>query len=115
MRQKARPDPVFVDPVAEALARICREHGVHRLEIFGSAVTDQFDPVRSDIDFIVDFGADAQPQLFAHYFGLKQALEALFGRQVDLVMAGAMRNPHFIEAAARTRRVVYASPVAEAA
>ena len=114
MRQEARPDPV-VDPAAEALARVCREHGAHKLEVFGSAVTDQFDPGMSDIDFMVDFGAGAQPQLFARYFGLKQALEALFGRPVDLVMAGAMRNPHFIKAAARTRRQVYASSVAEAA
>jgi hypothetical protein len=99
----------------DALDRLCREHGVHRLDLFGSAAGDHYDPDRSDVDFIVEFGADAQAALFAHYFGLKDELEQLFGRQVDLVMAGAMTNPYFIAAAERSRRPVYASPLAQAA
>jgi predicted nucleotidyltransferase len=105
----------FIDARRADLARLCQEHGVRRLDLFGSATSDQFDPNRSDIDFIVEFGPTAQPQLFVHYFALKQALESLFARPVDLVMAGAMRNPHFIEAAARTRRPVYAPTHTEAA
>jgi len=101
------PTPAIINSRSEELARVCREHGVQRLDVFGSAAGDQFDPDRSDIDFIVDFAPSAQPTLFAHYFALKQALEALFGRPVDLVMASAMRNPYFIEAAARTRQPVY--------
>jgi len=31
---------------------------------------------------------------FETYFGLKEALEALFGRPVDLVEPGAVRNPY---------------------
>jgi len=109
------PLPAIIDARREELTRLCREHGVQRLDVFGSAAGDQFDPDRSDIDFIVDFGPGAQPQLFVHYFALKEALETLFGRSVDLVMASAMRNPYFMEAAARTRQPVYASAVTEAA
>ena len=105
----------FIDARRADLARLCQEHGVRRLDLFGSATSDQFDPDRSDIDFIVEFGPAAQPQLFVHYFALKQALESLFARPVDLVMAGAMRNPHFIDAAARTRRPVYAPTLTVAA
>ncbi|MDP1912182.1 nucleotidyltransferase family protein [Brevundimonas sp.] len=97
------------------VSRLCRLHGVTSLDVFGSATGDAFDPARSDIDFIVDFGPQAQPRLFEHYFALKLALEVLFGRQVDLVMAGAMTNPYFIESAQRTRRPVYASPLPQAA
>ncbi len=86
-----------------------------QLDLFGSAVGEGFDPGHSDIDFIADFGPQAQPELFNHYFGLKQTLELLFGRRVDLVMAAAMTNPHFIKPAALTCRTVYASPLAQAA
>ena len=37
--------------------RLCRQFGVQSLDVFGSATGDAFDPHRSDIDFIVDFGA----------------------------------------------------------
>ena len=95
----------FIDARRDDVARLCQAHGVRRLDVFGSATSDPFDPDTSDIDFIVDFGPAAQQQLFVHYFTLKQALEALFARPVDLVMAGAMR----------TRLPVYAATLTEAA
>jgi uncharacterized protein len=94
---------------------LCRRFGVQALDLFGSATGEAFDPQRSDIDFVVDFGPGEQPDLFNRYFGLNAALAALFGRKVDLVMAGAMVNPHFVAEVNRTRRPVYARPVAEAA
>jgi predicted nucleotidyltransferase len=107
--------PADLEVHRDELGRLCRLHGVAHLDLFGSATGEAFDPAHSDIDFIVDFGPQAQPKLFEHYFALKRALEELLGRQVDLVMAGAMTNPYFIESAQRTRRRVYASPLAEAA
>jgi uncharacterized protein len=94
----------------DALARLCRAHGVRRLEVFGSAAGPEFDPARSDIDLLVDFGPEAEPELFSHYFELKQQLQQLLGREVDLVMQGALRNPYFIRAVERSRREIYASP-----
>ena len=95
--------------------QLCRQFGVQRLDVFGSAAGDTFDPQRSDIDFVVDFGPGQQPDLFNRYFGLNEALAALFGRKVDLVMAGGMVNPYFIDSVNRTRKPVYARPLAEAA
>lgn len=96
------------------LHELCRRFGVARLELFGSATTDAFDPQRSDLDFLVDFDANAS-DLFNRYFGLKESLEALYGRTVDLVMLGAMANPYFIEAVNKTRQLVYAAEDAQAA
>lgn len=93
---------------------LCRRYGVRRLDLFGSATTDAFDPRRSDLDFLVEFDDDPR-HLFDRYFGLKESLEALYGRSVDLVTAGSLRNPYFIEAVAKTRRSVYAAEDAEAA
>jgi predicted nucleotidyltransferase len=103
-----------LDPHLAELRDLCRRFGVARLELFGSATTDAFDPGRSDLDFLVDF--DANPaDLFKRYFGLKETLEALYGREVDLVMTGAMANPYFIEAVNKTRQLVYAAEDAQAA
>jgi uncharacterized protein len=104
-----------VDSHRAEIQQVCRQFGVQQLDVFGSAVGEAFDPARSDIDFVVDFGSGEQPDLFSRYFGLKEALERLLGRSVDLVMAGAMRNPHFIDSVNRTRRPVYARTLAEVA
>ncbi len=93
---------------------LCRRYGVSRLELFGSAASDAFDPQRSDLDFLVQFDADSSG-LFDRYFGLKESLEALYGRRVDLVTAGSLRNPYFIEAVNRSRQLVYAAENPEAA
>jgi predicted nucleotidyltransferase len=93
---------------------LCRRYGVRRLDLFGSATTEAFDPRRSDLDFLVEFDDDPR-HLFDRYFGLKESLEALYGRSIDLVSAGSLRNPYFIEAVASTRRPVYAAEDAEAA
>ena len=100
-------------PLADIPA-LCRRYRVRRLELFGSATTDAFDPQRSDLDFLVAFDANP-PDLFSRYFGLKESLEALFGRDVDLVMIGAMQNPYFIESVNKTRQLVYAAEDAQAA
>lgn len=98
----------------EEIAVLCRRFGVRRLELFGSATSQDFDPQRSDIDFLVDFGADGGQDLFHRYFDLKEALEQLLGREVDLVMTGALRNPFFIESVNKTRQNVYAAEIPQA-
>lgn len=77
----------------DAIARACRRYGVERLRVFGSIVTDRFDPATSDVDFLVDFQSD-RDNLFHDYFDLKVELEQIVGRDVDLVMADALKNPY---------------------
>jgi hypothetical protein len=87
---------------------ICRRHGVRRLELFGSATTDEFDPAKSDLDFIVEFFADHDfGPWMRDYFELRDELTLLLGYPVDLVMSSAMKNPYFIREANRTRTVLY--------
>lgn len=78
-----------------ALSSLAERHGVQRLYLFGSAVSDAFDPVRSDLDFLVEFKPMATPGRADRYFGLLEDLELLFHRRIDLVEAGAIRNPYF--------------------
>jgi uncharacterized protein len=89
---------------------LCRKYHVKTLEVFGSAADGTWDPERSDLDFLVGFppGYDFGPWL-AKYFELKEELERLFHRPVDLVMASAPRNPSFLREINRTRKAVYAA------
>ena len=91
------------------IATLCTRFGVQRLEVFGSAASEEeFDPRTSDVDFIVEFRRDQDlgPWL-DKYFGLRDALSKLIGYPVDLVMSSAMKNPYFIREANRTRRLLY--------
>lgn len=92
----------------DAIARACERFGVERLRVFGSAVTDRFNPETSDIDFLVDFLPERGNQ-FHDYFDLKFELERIVGRDVDLVDAGAVRNPFFRASALESARDVYAA------
>ena len=74
-----------IDNKRDALAALCRRFGVARLEVFGSAARGAgFDPKRSDADFLVTFAPAARSDLTA-FADLKDALEALLQRPVDLV------------------------------
>lgn len=77
--------------------------------MFGSAVDGSWNPERSDLDFLVEFLPEAAGRIFHGYFDLKEAFERLFGRKVDLVMPGAIRNPYFRKAVNQQRRVLYAA------
>ncbi len=92
------------------MGRVCRRYGVERLDLFGSAVGNDFDPEQSDLDFVVSFERCDPPGLFDRYFGLKEDLEELFGQSVDLVMEGVVsRNAYFAESLAETRVPLYAA------
>lgn len=90
----------------DAIARACKRYGVQRLRVFGSALTDRFDPESSDIDFLVDFAA-GNVNLFNDYFDLKFELERITGRPVDLADSSAIRNPFFKSSAFESARELY--------
>jgi hypothetical protein len=97
-----------IDQHREEVAALCRRAGARRLDVFGSAVRDDFDPVTSDLDFLVEFD-DLPPKAYADaYFMLKERLEQLFGRPVDLVTAASVDNPYFRQRIDAERKPVYA-------
>jgi predicted nucleotidyltransferase len=100
----------LIDRHRAALQSLCREYGVTRLELFGSATTAAFDPDRSDLDFIVEFPPDYDygPWL-TRFFEFQEHLASLFRRSIDLIMAGAIRKPRFIQSVNETRQLLYAA------
>ena len=65
----------------EEILRIAAKHGAQRIRIFGSVARGEAGP-QSDVDFLVEVGAQHSP-----FFpgGLVMDLEALLGRRVDVV------------------------------
>jgi len=97
------------------LAEVCRRFGVRRLEVFGSAVREDFDPTKSDFDFIVSF-ADKTPGTYAdRYFDFAAAIEKLLGRRIDLLTERSIRNPYFRREVEAARQIVYDERSQEAA
>jgi predicted nucleotidyltransferase len=107
---KPGPLPVVVAEHLEEIRALCREFGVLRLEVFGSALTTRFDSETSDIDFLVEYppGHNLGPWM-THHFALKERLAEILGRPVDLVMIHAIRKPRFVEAIHDNRRLLYAA------
>ena len=84
---------LIIEKQAE-IAAICQRYKVERLEVFGSAaITTDFDPVTSDIDFLVTYTPTIVPISFHDYWSMKEDLNSLLGRKVDLMEDGVTTNP----------------------
>ena len=77
------------------------------MRLHSAARGDDFDPTRSDVDFLVEFDPARRLHAFDDYFDLKEALEALLGRHVDLIVERAIRNPYFRASVERARELLY--------
>ncbi|MBA3643903.1 MAG: nucleotidyltransferase domain-containing protein [Chloroflexia bacterium] len=98
----------LIEPHLAAIHALCRESRVRRLDLFGSAATDAFDPASSDFDFVASFADTRSPGYADRYLGFAEALEALFGRAVDVVTERSIRNPYFRHAVEASHQSVYA-------
>lgn len=99
--------PLIDDNLAE-IGQLCRLHGVRKLEVFGSILRSDFDPERSDVDVLVEF----EPQVassFANFLDLKEALEGLLRRPVDLVELHTIRNRRLRRYIEQSKSPVYAA------
>lgn len=96
------------------ISELCRTQNVRKLEVFGSATTDAFDPKTSDIDMIVDLGPYSD-DIADRYLDLAYGLEDILGRSVDLITSRSIKNPYFRSAVDSQRETVYEDGNREAA
>ncbi len=96
----------LIDLNKDKLIELCDNHKVKELYIFGSILTDKFNN-SSDIDLIVDFKGVDLYDYFDNYMDLKENLEKLFHRSIDLLENQAIRNPIFRKIIERDKRLVY--------
>jgi len=92
------------------IEQLCHAYKVIRLRVFGSAVTQNWNPNLSDIDFLVEYGpGHEQLQPLDALVGFKLALEDLLGRSVDVVDWSGVHNPYFRKYASLSAQEFYAT------
>lgn len=92
----------------QQILALCRLHKVKTLSVFGSILTDRFND-ESDVDLLVDFEPH-DPETFdyvSNYFNLRDALELLFNRKVDLIEYGNNLNPVFKALVDKKKKMIY--------
>lgn len=90
----------------DKLNELCDTHKVKELYLFGSVLTNKFND-SSDIDMLIQFNQVELLEYFDNYMDLKEKLEKLFLRPVDLVENQAIRNPIFRKVIEREKQLVY--------
>jgi len=89
------------------IIRLCENHGVKSLYIFGSANTDKFEK-NSDIDFLIEFKESLSIEEYTeNYFTLQYKLRELLNRKIDLVTQNSLSNPFFIQSIAQNKLLLY--------
>ena len=99
----------IIEENSEQLHFICQANHVAELYLFGSATSEEFTDY-SDLDFAVLFLDSLSPLEHGDaFFSLKDDLETLFGRPVDLLSYRVVKNPIFKEELDRTKVALYAA------
>lgn len=101
-----RPALALIESKRGALRALSERFGVEQLSVFGSALREDFDPTRSDIDLAVVFDS-SRPKRAQDYFAFKEALEQLLERPVDLVELEAMPEGRLKRSIERSLTRVY--------
>jgi hypothetical protein len=91
----------------DQIKKICSEHQVEQLFIFGSIATDKFNE-ESDVDILIQFSSFVDPlDYFNNYMDFKEKLESTLNREIDIVENQAVRNPIFRKILDRDKVLIY--------
>lgn len=94
------------DKNIEQIKQICKEYRVKKFSVFGSVLTENFSS-DSDIDFVVDFDEKDPFKYTDLYFQLKEELEQILKRQIDLIEERGIKNPFFRKEIDESKVVIY--------
>lgn len=96
----------IIDKHKNAIVSLAKSHGVSSIHVFGSALTNKFNS-NSDIDLLVKFEGIELFNYFDNYIDLKEKLESIFKRDVDLVEEQTVKNPILKRAIERTKKIIW--------
>ena len=97
---------MFLENYIEQINRLCENHKVKKLHVFGSVLEKRFSE-NSDIDFIVDFQAVDPIDYAENYFALKFSLQDLLKRPIDLLQQKAIQNKYLLQSINESKRLIY--------
>lgn len=93
----------------QEIRELCAGLPLRGLDLIGSGVGDSFDAAASDVDVFAEFDETRVFDRFEAYFDLKEGLERILERPVDVVTPSGLRNPHLRKAILETREALYRS------
>ena len=94
------------DKNIELIKQLCKEYRVKNFSVFGSVLTNNFS-ADSDIDFVVDFEENDPIKYTDLYFQLKEKLEQVLKRQIDLIEERGIKNSFFRKEIDDSKVVIY--------
>lgn len=86
---------------------LCKSHNVKYLYAFGSSVSGEFNPNKSDIDLLVEIDSNDPVDRGEKLLSLWDLFEALFKRKVDLLTESSVRNPFLRKSIDSTKVLIY--------
>jgi uncharacterized protein len=90
----------------ERIKQLCKAYRVKNFSVFGSVLTDYFSS-NSDIDFVVDFEENDPIKYTDLYFQLKEKLEQVIKRPIDLIEERGIKNSFFRKEIDESKVVLY--------
>ncbi len=91
---------------AEAISKLCIEHKLKKLHVFGSVLTDKFND-KSNVDLLVDFINVPFEDYADNYFDFKFSLQDIFKRDIDLLEEKALKNSYLKLSILQNSRLIY--------
>lgn len=88
------------------IIKLCKKHKVIELYVFGSILTDKFNK-QSDVDLLIEFGDVDIYNYFDNYIELKESLENILKRPVDLLENKTVKNPILRKVIDRNKKLIY--------
>ena len=95
-----------VEPLKPKIVEICRHAKVSRLDLIGPAACGNC-PSESEVEVLVRFTHE-RGEIFTRFFDLKEGLEEVFGRAVDVTVEETVKSPALWESIEQSRRNIYA-------
>jgi len=90
------------------IKKLCQKHQVESMFLFGSATTKDNFTQNSDIDILIKFKEISIEEYTDNYFNLKDELEKLLNRKIDLITENCLKNPYFIQSIENSKEELYA-------
>lgn len=101
---------MLIDEIAkrkEIFEKLCADHKVKFLYVFGSSITDRFDSDKSDIDLLVEIDATDPVERGEKLISLWDTFEDFFHKKVDLLTDSSVRNPFLRKSIDSTKVLIY--------
>ena len=98
---------ILADLPLQQIEAFCGKYGVEEFSLFGSVLREDFGPA-SDIDIMLKF-KQGYGFTFENTPDIQDELGSIFGRPIDVIEKGRIRNPFRHHAIMNSYRVVYAA------